>query len=280
MKIKEDHKYHRINKMQKQENNILPEYQTLPPDSIAPEYPSLPDEYLQSKQPVEKGVPEHSESRKRKVMRILCMLAACVLLGCGVYGTEADQTKIPAQTTEEVQVPDENGENRDSRENDHVQSVTTETETDVAIAETSEPVDGQYPLEGGILYYKIYNETHLVNPTADAWERILEEGELSIEQLLAGEVITLPHPETPEGFAFLGWAAHFSGDKDTYPKWSLLTERFTAEDALRIQPDEEGNRSVDIHAVWNSQDPAAWQMIMVLDANGGTKDNHRRRIMH
>ena len=54
MKIKEDHKYHGKNKMQKQENNILPEYQTLPPDSIAPEYPSLPDEYLQSKQPVEK----------------------------------------------------------------------------------------------------------------------------------------------------------------------------------------------------------------------------------
>ena len=85
-------------------------------------------------------------------------------------------------------------------------------------------------------------------------------------------MITLPQPETPEGFAFLGWAAHFSGDKDTYPKWSLLTERFTAEDALRIQPDEEGNRSVDIHAVWSSQDPAAWQMIMVLDANGGTME--------
>ena len=147
--------------MQKQENNILPEYQTLPPDSIAPEYPPLPDEYLQSKQPVEKGVPERSESRKRKEMRILCMLTACVLLGCSVcMELEADQTKIPAQTTEEVQVPDENGENRDGRENDHVQSVTTETETDVAIAETSEPVDGQYPLEGGILYYKIYNETH------------------------------------------------------------------------------------------------------------------------
>ena len=118
-------------------------------------------QYLQSKQPVEKGVPERSESRKRKAMRILCMLTACVLLGCSVYGTEADQTKIPAQTTEEVQVPDENGENRDGRENDHVQSVTTETETDVAIAETSEPVDGQYPLEGGILYYKIYNETQM-----------------------------------------------------------------------------------------------------------------------
>ena len=25
-------------------------------------------------------------------------------------------------------------------------------------------------------------------------------------------------------------------------------------------------------AVWNSQDPAAWQMIMVLDANGGTME--------
>lgn len=83
-------------------------------------------------------------------------------------------------------------------------------------------------------------------------------------------MIALPQPETPEGFAFLGWAAHFSGEKDTYPKWSLLTESFTAEDAARIKPDEEGNRSVDIHAVWNSQDPAAWQMIMVLDANGGT----------
>ena len=177
---------------------------------------------------------------------------------------------MPAQTTEEVQAPDENGENRDSRENDQVQSVTAETETDVAIAETSEPVEEQYPLESGILYYKIYNETHLANPTAEAWERILEEGEISIEQLLAGEVINLPQPETPEGFAFLGWAAYFSGEKDTYPKWSLLTESFTAEDAARIKPDEEGNRSVDIHAVWNSQDPAAWQMIMVLDANGGT----------
>ena len=87
-------------------------------------------------------------------------------------------------------------------------------------------------------------------------------------------MITLPQPETPEDFTFLGWAAHFSGDKDTYPKWSLLTERFTAEDALRIQPDEEGNRSVDIHAVWSSLDPVAWQMIMVLDANGGTIEGH------
>ena len=189
--------------MQKQENNILPEYQTLPPDSIAPEYPPLPDEYLQSKQPVEKGVPERSESRKRKVMRILCMLTSCVLLGSSVYVTEAGQTKIPAQTSEEVPAPDENGENRDSRENDQVQSVTAETQTDVAIAERSEPIDGQYPLEGGTLYYKIYNETELANPTADAWERILEEGEISIEQLLAGEVIALPQPETPEGFAFM-----------------------------------------------------------------------------
>lgn len=72
------------------------------------------------------------------------MLTACVLLGCSVYGTEADQTKIPAQTTEEVQVPDENGENRDGRGNDYVQSATTEPETDIAIAETSEPIEKQY----------------------------------------------------------------------------------------------------------------------------------------
>lgn len=267
--------------MQKYKNDIPSEYQTLPPDSITPEYPPLPDEYLQQDRLVWNEKQEQTESQKnqkRKAMRMVCMLAACVLLGYSAYGAEAGQTKMPAQTTEEVQAPDENGENRDSRENDQVQSVTAETETDVAIAGRSEAIDGQYPLEGGILYYKIYNETHLANPTADAWERILEEGEISIEQLLAGEVITLPQPEIPDGFEFLGWAAHFSGEKETYPKWSLLTESVTAEDALRIKPDEDGNRSLDIHAVWRTRDPEAWQIMMVLDANGGTIEGQPSQI--
>lgn len=267
--------------MQKYKNDIPSEYQTLPPDSITPEYPPLPDEYLQQDRLVWNGKQEQTESQKnqkRKAMRMVCMLAACVLLGYSAYGAEAGQTKMPAQTTEEVQAPDENGENRDGRENDQVQSVTAETETDVAIAGRSEPIDGQYPLGGGILYYKIYNETHLANPTADAWERILEEGEISIEQLLAGEVITLPQPEIPDGFEFLGWATHFSGEKETYPKWSLLTESVTAEDALRIKPDEDGNRSLDIHAVWRTRDPEAWQIMMVLDANGGTIEGQPSQI--
>ena len=267
--------------MQKYKNDIPLEYQTLPPDSITPEYPPLPDEYLQPDRLVWNGKREQKErqkNQKRKAMRMICMLAACVLLGYSAYGAKAGQTKMPAQTTEEVQAPDENGENRDGRENDQVQSVTAETETDVAIAGRSEPIDGQYPLEGGILYYKIYNETHLANPTADAWERILEGGEISIEQLLAGEVITLPQPEIPDGFEFLGWAAHFSGEKETYPKWSLLTESVTAEDALRIKPDEDGNRSLDIHAVWRTRDPEAWQIMMVLDANGGTIEGQPSQI--
>lgn len=267
--------------MQKYKINIPLEYQTLQPDSITPEYPPLPDEYLQQDRLVWNEKQEQTESQKnqkRKAMRMVCMLAACVLLGYSAYGAEAGQTKMPAQTTEEVQTPDENGENRDGRENDQVQSVTAETETDVAIAGRSEPIDGQYPLEGGILYYKIYNETHLANPTADAWERILEEGEISIEQLLAGEVITLSQPEIPDGFEFLGWAAHFSGEKETYPKWSLLTESVTAEDALRIKPDEDGNRSLDIHAVWRTRDPEAWQIMMVLDANGGTIEGQPSQI--
>lgn len=255
--------------MQKYKSNIPLEYQTLPRDSIAPEYPPLPDEYLQQDRLVWNGKQEQKErqkNQKRKAMRMVCMLAACVLLGYSVYGAEAGQEKIPVQAVEESEPSVAGGED------DPAQTADTEMKAAADTEEIAEQTKGFYPLEGGILYYKIYNETHLANPTADAWERILEEGEISIEQLLAGEVITLPQPETPEGFAFLGWAAHFSGDKDTYPKWSLLTERFTAEDALRIQPDEEGNRSVDIHAVWSSQDPAAWQMIMVLDANGGTME--------
>lgn len=267
--------------MQKYKNDIPSEYQTLPPDSITPEYSPLPDEYLQPDRLVWNGKREQKErqkNQKRKAMRMVCMLAACVLLGYSAYGAEAGQTKMPAETTEEVQAPDENGENRDGRENDQVQSVTAETETDVAITGRAEPIDGQYPLEGGTLYYKIYNETHLANPTADAWERILEEGEISIEQLLAGEVITLPQPEIPDGFEFLGWAAHFSGEKETYPKWSLLTESVTAEDALRIKPDEDGNRSLDIHAVWRTRAPEAWQIMMVLDANGGTIEGQPSQI--
>lgn len=255
--------------MQKYKSNIPLEYQTLPRDSIAPEYPPLPDEYLQQDRLVWNGKQEQKErqkNQKRKAMRMVCMLATCVLLGYSVYGAEAGQEKIPVQAVEESEPSVAGGED------DPAQTADTEMKAAADTEEIAEQTKGFYPLEGGILYYKIYNETHLANPTADAWERILEEGEISIEQLLAGEVITLPQPETPEGFAFLGWAAHFSGDKDTYPKWSLLTESFTAEDALRIQPDEEGNRSVDIHAVWNSQDPAAWQMIMVLDANGGTME--------
>lgn len=257
--------------MQKYKSNIPLEYQTLPRDSIAPEYPPLPDEYLQQDRLVWNGKQEQKErqkNQKRKAMRMVCMLEACVLLGYSVYGAEAGQEKIPVQAVEESEPSVAGGED------DPAQTADTEMKAAADTEEIAEQTKGFYPLEGGILYYKIYNETHLANPTADAWERILEEGEISIEQLLAGEVITLPQPETPEGFAFLGWAAHFSGDKDTYPKWSLLTERFTAEDALRIQPDEEGNRSVDIHAVWSSQDPAAWQMIMVLDANGGTIEGH------
>ena len=241
--------------MQKQKNDIPPEYLLLPRDSISPEYPPLPDEYLQQDRLVGNGEQEQKEkqkNQKQKWLRMLCMLTACVMLGYSAYGAEANQ------------MPGETGENG------QVQSSTAETEMDVALTETTDSINGQYPMEGGILHYKIYNETLLEQPTADAWERILEEGEITIEQLLAGEVIALPQPEVPEGFAFLGWAAHFRGEKETYPKWSMITESFTAEDALRIKPDEEGNRSVDIHAVWNTQDPAVWQMVMVLNANGGT----------
>lgn len=261
--------------MQKYKSNIPLEYQTLPRDSIAPEYPPLPDEYLQQDRLVWNGKQEQKErqkNQKRKAMRMVCMLAACVLLGYSVYGAEAGQEKIPVQAVEESEPSVAGGED------DPAQTADTEMKAAADTEEIAEQTKGFYPLEGVTLYYKIYNETLLANPTADAWERILEEGEITIEQLLAGEVIALPQPETPEGFAFLGWAAHFSGEKETYPKWSLLTESVTAEDALRIQPDEDGNRSLDIHAVWRTRDPEAWQIMMVLDANGGTIEGQPSQI--
>ena len=256
--------------MRKYENNrnMESEYFAEPQlqDFPSPEYQPLPDEYLQQEHPME----NRKREQKRKWMRMFCMLTACVLLGYSIYQAQAGQTQeaVPA-TTEEVQATAGPGENREDGDSGPVQSPAVETKTDIAIADTAESSPGHYPLEGGILYYKIYNETMLDQPTADEWERILEEGEIPVEQLLAGEVIGLPQPEVPEGFVFLGWAAHFPGEKETYPKWSLLTEAFTAEDAARIQPDENGNRSVDIHAVWRTQDPDAWQMRMVLDADGG-----------
>ena len=253
--------------MRKDKNNKISESEHFAEsqDFPAPEYQPLPDEYLQQEHPME----NRGREQKRKWMRMLCMLTACVLLGYSTYQAETGQPEESVPTAEEVQATAGTGENRENGDSEPVPSPAAETKTDIAIADTAESSPGQYPLEGGILYYKIYNETMLDQPTADEWERILEEGEIPVEQLLAGEVIGLPQPEVPEGFVFLGWAAHFRGEKETYPKWSLLTEAFTAEDAARIRPEEDGNRSVDIHVVWRTQDPNAWQMTMVLDADGG-----------
>ena len=252
--------------MQNYKNERNLEYSIAPQTGIGPEYQPLPDEYLQ--QEAYTGNRKQEQKKKRKWMRMLCMLAACVLLGYSVYQTEAaEEGSTP--TVEELQITDESAGNPEDGENDAGLQQEVAEKPAAGAEEATEQAVGHYPLTDGILYYKIYNETMLDQPTADEWERILEEGEIPVEQLLAGEVIGLPQPEVPEGFVFLGWAAHFPGEKETYPKWSMITESFTAEDAARIQPDEEGNRSVDIHAVWRTQDPEAWQMRMVLDADGG-----------
>lgn len=238
--------------MWKYKNNTISESEYFAEPQVqdfpAPEYQPLPDEYLQQEFPVKNS----DRKQKRKWVRMLCMLVACVLLGYSTYQAEAVQTEEAVPIVEDAQSPNE------------------EAESDAGAIDVTEQPAGQYPPESGTLYYKIYNETLLDQPVGEEWERILEEGEISVEQLFAGEVITLPQPEIPDGFEFLGWAAHFRGEKDTYPKWSLITENFTAEDAVRIRPDEDGNRSVDIHAVWRTQESDVMKMIMVLDANGGT----------
>lgn len=228
--------------------NTAPEYHT------GLEYQPLPDEYLQHGQ----FGSERVEKRSHRWMRMLCMLTACGALAYSVYVQSgvANPVITPGLEQEPEQTPPV-----------QIQEPTEETASHETAEALAEPVEESLSADG-ILYYKIYNETMLDQPTADAWELILEEGEISIERLLAGDTVALPQPEVPEGFEFLGWVAYFG--RDTEAKWQRIEGQITKEDAARIKPDVEGNRKLNIHGAWRALDAENSPNRLTLDANGGS----------
>ncbi len=100
--------------MQKDKNNKISESEFFAEsqDFPAPEYQPLPDEYLQREHPRESA----DRGQKRKYLRMLCMLTACMLLGYSTYQAEAGQAEEPAPSARETQAPAGTGENREDGE--------------------------------------------------------------------------------------------------------------------------------------------------------------------
>ena len=134
-----------------------------------------------------------------------------------------------------------------------------------------------YPLESGRVVVTVYNDT-----TSYEFPSQIP-GDDGYLTLLATEVFdaadftsyTLPEPLVPSGYSFAGWVIHvnapfdYSSDEELFgiyngdpPREALLNETnyafpvenvLTREDLERVPPDAEGNRFVNVHAVWTQE---------------------------
>lgn len=143
-----------------------------------------------------------------------------------------------------------------------------------------------YPLESGSVIITVYNDT----TSFEYPSRI--DGDDGYLTLLAAEVFDaasfesyrLPDPLPPSGFSFAGWVVHVNdpfdyGSEATLfedydgdpPREAMLNESIyafpveatlTRADLERVPPDAEGNRFVNVHAVWIREDREG---LLVLD---------------
>lgn len=116
----------------------------------------------------------------------------------------------------------------------------------------------EYALTGQV-QYTVYNDTFelsgqplvLAEDTVDA-------------AALAAEPVALPEPQEPEGggYTFLGWVGRYKTSAGTV--WTRLDDGLTAEAVARIKPDEDGTRTVVIHAAWRrtGENNYPWQLVL------------------
>lgn len=237
------------------------------------EFVPLPDEYLQGEGGGISGKESDEHRLKRSCKRMLYMLAAGAVLFWGTVWGQGN----PAGNTEQTQKTEASGkaqkqESGEKPDRTDVPEATAEPgETDAPGENTEGVGKEEYPLEDGVIRYVVYNDTYYYDQTTgSSGNQVLAEGEISAERLKAGENYSLPQPEEPEGFLFMGWVAYFNMEEDTYPKMKLQGESFTAEDAVLIKADAEGNRDVEIHAAWRTEASGNWPNLLLLDAGEGT----------
>ena len=235
------------------------------------EQQSLPDEYSVPEEFsfTEKDSPTQGagkESPVRRGFRMLCMLGAFGLLAFAVYRSEDRTDTAAGQPGIE--------ESRDAAANDSEETKTAEpdsTEPDGAQTGTEETGQEQTELAGledGVVYYTVYNDSYEAGGDYVSG-LVLDQGELDGKSLSAGESYKLPDPVMQEGFVFLGFVVRYKSAEGTEVR--LLHQVLTAEDVVSCKPDENGNRTVEIHAAWrNDGIKEKWANLLTLQANGGT----------
>lgn len=209
-------------------------------NSAGAEFTPLPDEFSR-----DGGIQPEQLPKKQRWKRMVLMLAACCLL---VYGGAAGE--IIGGAPSHFAAP-----------------VITELPPTPAVSAA--------PTLTGVIRYTIYNSSFDNGPESKHGIRVLDSGEWLAETLAAGERYALPEPEQPpllERFTFRGWVAWFKGLNEDSPTTRLLSDGFTAEDAACICPDENGDRTVEIYAVWQRAEESDQPYRLRLVGNGGTVD--------
>ncbi len=156
---------------------------------------------------------------------------------------------------------------------------------------TDQPIP-TYPLESGKVVITVYNDT-----TSFEYPSQIE-GDDGYLTLLTAEAFDaasftsyeLPDPLIPDGFRFAGWVIHvndpfdYSSDATLFrdysgdpPRETMLNETnyafpvesvLTREDLEKVPPDDEGNRFVNVHAVWTREDRNG--LLIMNDGYGGS----------
>lgn len=209
-------------------------------NSAGGEFTPLPDEFSR-----DGGIQPEQPPKKQRWKRMVLMLAACCLL---VYGGAAGEI---------------------------IGGAPSPTAAPVITELPPSPAVSPAPALTGVIRYTIYNSSLDNGPESKNGIRVLDSGEWLAETLAAGERYALPEPEQPpllEQFAFRGWVARFKGLNEHSPTTRLLSDGFTAEDAACICPDENGDRTMEIYAVWQRTEENNQPYQLRLVGNGGTID--------
>ena len=209
-------------------------------NSAGAEFTPLPDEFSR-----DSGIQPEQPPKKQRWKRMVLMLAACCLL---VYGGAAGEI---------------------------IGGAPSPTAAPVITELPPTPAVSPAPTLTGVIRYTIYNSSLDNGPESKNGIRVLDSGEWLAEILAAGDRYALPEPEQPpllEQFAFRGWVARFKALNEHSPTTRLLSDGFTAEDAACICPDENGDRTVEIYAVWQRTEESDQPYRLRLVGNGGTVD--------
>jgi len=151
-----------------------------------------------------------------------------------------------------------------------------------------------YPLGDGNIVISVFNDTTVFEfpdfaTAEDGYRTLLDSVTIPEAEF---EYYDVPSAWTPNGYDFLGWAIHvgnpldpggnietiqgYNGDPPVeamIPDGSFAFRtygRLSREDVERVPPSEDGNRYVNLHAVWTMHVPESPRLILADGMGGST----------